>query len=543
LSTSSNVTAQPAATPPLLSRPLILLSLLALLYHTEATSSLALGPVFSQDFHLTNVQVALVTNAAVLFSALLAIPLALFVDAYRRARIPLLVLGMLVWGGLTGLRGTASGFLTLLGLCAPAGIGLASSSAPSNSYLYDVFPSRLRSRALGILGAGQAAGTFVGFLLPGILIRYLSWHFLYFGFAACALILFIPLSRLREPVSGTFDEAYHRLLGQSWWQNLRESTRLIVRSRGAMVGIVGFSAQAFGIGGIATFLTVFLVRYYASSSANADSLVAGVVLALVLGTVLGGFVDTWLGHRFGVSSHTLVAGAATLALGLLFGLAVELPSLFLFLLLSVICGMLLGVTTAPLLALIGDMVGTDHRSYAYALQVTATALCQALGALAVGSLADLFLSLRLALLLFSGIIIIIGGWIAAQSQHIAHTQEMAALELRNASAPPKPLSMTAFSTPSTYLAPGHIVALLNEQGRDQAQAIEAAAQNLGADTSVWFVSPRGFRVLIHPNLTSQPGWLFSHILPKFGMSSIPIPTRLAGIRLALQDDHAVPLST
>lgn len=549
---------------PLLRWPLILLALLALLYHAETTSSLALGPRFSQEFHLTNVQVALATNAAILFSSLLAIPLALAVDAYQRVRIPLLAVGALVWGGLTGLRGLANGFLGLLSLSALSGVGLASSTAPSSDLLCDLIPPKRRSQALGILGAGQALGVLLGFLVPGILTRFLNWRYLYVGFAACGLILMLPLLRLREPPPGPIDEALLRRPARSWWRNVRAGTFHILHNRGALVGIAGFAAQSFGIGGIATFLPIFLVRSYASSDANADSLVSGVVVALLFGTTLGGFVDARLARRYGVGSHTLVAGGATVVLGFLFGLAVVLPTLLLFLVLSVASGLLLGITTAPLLALIGDLVVGGHRSYAYALQVAIGALCQALGGVVVGELADQFHSLRLALLLFSVVVIAVGGWLAAQTQRIVRNQEATPPVVPIKAFPhplplPQPLPAVSqeppvgapgpFAVPPPLLPPEQFSPTTLSQrswtldgwGGEDAEALETAAQALGSDVSVWFFSPGGFRILVHPK-RSSPGWLYSHLLPGFGVSSIQVPSRITGILLALRECYGPPQS-
>lgn len=528
LSASSPTTSQ-AEKLPLLRWPLALFSLIALLYHTEATSSLALGPLFHQDFHLTDMQVALTTNAGVLFGALVAVPLALFADTHRQARLPFLALGMLVWGGITGLRGTAQDFYTLLLLSAPSGIGLASSAAPSSDLMCDMYPSALRSQALGILSAGQALGTLLGFLLPATLTRFLNWRLLFFLFAACALLLFLPLARLRltQPVASPQPPPL------AWWRSLREGTQHILHSRGVRVGISGYSAQAFSIGGIATFLPLFLVRYYASSPANADSLVAVVIVALLLGTVAGGFVDAALGRRFGVGSHTLVAGGATLLLGLFFGVALLLPSLLLFVLLSVASGLLLGITTAPLLALIGTVVEARHRNYAYALQMALAALGQVLGALVVGELADQVHNLQLALLLFSGVVLLVGGWIASQSRSLARSQEKISLALPLEPDVIEQQLMVVSLTPPALLVSGH---RRDMQSEDWIQAIEAAAARLGENASVSFLSAQGFRIFVHPH-PIQPDWILSHLVPGFGMNSIRVPSRRAGIRLALRDPH------
>lgn len=516
--------------------PLLLLALLLLLYHTEVTSSLALGPLFGQDFALTDIQIALVTNAPVLFSAFFAVPIAGWADTTRRLRVPLLVTGLLVWAVVTGLRGTAANFWMLLGFCIASGIGLASSAAPASSFLYDLYPARWRSQALGILSAGQALGTFAGFLLPGILTRFLSWRLLYGAFAIGALLLFLPLLRLREPLQ----EAAALLPGRSWLATLRAGSRAIRDSKGTTIGIGGFAAQSFGIGGIATFLPIFFVRYYARSSADADTLVAIVIVALVFGSVLGGVVDAKVARHYGVGSHTLVAGGATLVLGLLFGLGVILSSFVLFLLLSVVSGLLLGITTAPLLALIGDMVEAQHRNFAYALQVALAALSQLLGGLVVGSLADLLQNLRLALCLFAGLILLVGWWIAAQ--RLPRQSDSPTRELPRASGVLSPLSPSVWLAPASSLTLSVVDAAAGQTGKtiavahlglgeDQGQALEAAAQALGADTAIWFDSPYGYRILVHPRQTS--GWLISHLLPLVGIWSIPIPNRLAGIRLAL----------
>lgn len=80
-----------------------------------------------------------------------------------------------------------------------------------------------------------------------------------------------------------------------------------------------------------------------------------------------------------------------------------------------------------------------------------------------------------------------------------------------------------------------------EDIEQQAQAIEAWAQKRGPDAIVWFRSPMGGQILIHPDHNHRSSWLSTRILPVWGTAflDIPIPSRVDGIRMALTEKAQV----
>ncbi len=390
--------------------PLILLSVVALANNIDWNSLYSLAGTVQHQFHLSDTQLAMIENSPVLLSAIFGVLIAAYADRSHRLRI--VAFGMLVWAGLTGLRGLANSFVPLLVLCALSGIGYGSFAAPSTSLLCDLYSPQVRSQVLGFQGAAQYLGSFLGFLLPGLLLLILDWRLIFVAVAAFALIFFVPLLRLREPARGAL-EGYAHQPEESWWINNWQGVSSLFRTEGGRVAVFGLGIQALSIGAIGSFLAIFLTRYFVLPPSAADDVVALVVFIIVFGAAGGGILAGSLRKRVGVGSYAVVAGAATFALGLLFTLAVVLYAflgLLWFTMLTVVCGVLLGITLAPLSALVGDKTSPAHRSLAYAVQLFVATLFQACGGIGLGIISDRLHSLQGAYVLFSIVLIAVGIW-------------------------------------------------------------------------------------------------------------------------------------
>ncbi len=183
--------------------PLVVLFGLNAVDELDRTAFGILLPNIRDEFHLDNTKVlglvALVSVAALA----LQVPIAQYAD--RSRRVPLAILGAVVWALFSGLTGLATGVIMLTIARSGSSIGKAVIDPTHNSLLADYYPINSRSRVFSMHRAANAVGSFVGPLSAGLLAYAFGWRAPFLVFVIPTLVVAFIALRLREPVRGKWE--------------------------------------------------------------------------------------------------------------------------------------------------------------------------------------------------------------------------------------------------------------------------------------------------------------------------------------------------
>lgn len=133
----------------------------------------------------------------------LQVPIAQLAD--RSKRIPIAVVGALVWGLFSGLTGIAMGVIVLTVARSGSSLGKAVVDPTHNSLIADYYPIEVRAKVFSFHRSANAVGAFVGPLSAGFLAHYFGWRTPFLIFTIPTVILAILAIKLREPIRGFWE--------------------------------------------------------------------------------------------------------------------------------------------------------------------------------------------------------------------------------------------------------------------------------------------------------------------------------------------------
>ncbi len=185
--------------------PLVILFGLNAVDELDRTAFGILLPEIRESFDI-DLRTALGLVALASIAALaLQVPIAQFAD--RSRRVPLAIVGAMVWGGFSGMTGLATGIVVLTIARSGSSIGKAVIDPTHNSLIADYYPIETRSRVYSIHRAANAVGAFVGPLSAGLLAYSFGWRAPFFVFMVPTLVFAFFALRLREPIRGKWERA------------------------------------------------------------------------------------------------------------------------------------------------------------------------------------------------------------------------------------------------------------------------------------------------------------------------------------------------
>ncbi|WP_444739426.1 spinster family MFS transporter [Niveispirillum sp.] len=157
-------------------------------------------------------------TAFAVFYATFGVAFGRLADTWNRTK--LITLGLGFWSLMTTASGLARGFLPLAACRFGVGVGEASASPAAFSLLYDYFPPRLRTTALGIYSSGISIGSGLGLFLGGLILKAWADHFpdpalaplglrgwqaAFIAVGVPGIVMALWVSTLREPPRGGRD--------------------------------------------------------------------------------------------------------------------------------------------------------------------------------------------------------------------------------------------------------------------------------------------------------------------------------------------------
>ncbi|HEX6496979.1 MAG TPA: MFS transporter [Acidobacteriaceae bacterium] len=316
-------------------------------------------PLVQHEFHASDERMGALTYAFFI-TYMVAAPLTGWLGD-RVSRKPLVVAGALLWSVATLFTATVHSYGQLYFRHAVVGIGEATFSVFAPAMIADMYPERIRNRALSIFYLSIPVGAALGYLIAGQLGSAYGWRMPFLVSAAPGvLIAVLILFFVREPQRGASD----RLKATP----TRATISGMLKNPAYWTATLGMAMLVFTMGGISVWLPTFLSRVEGYSLSRANQLLGGVtVVDGILGTIVGGWMaQRWLRTNYR-ALYLVSAWSAVLtfpaALMVFFGpRSLLLPSILL-------AEFFLFLNTGPLNTAIVNSVSAVVRSFAIALNL------------------------------------------------------------------------------------------------------------------------------------------------------------------------------
>ena len=286
----------------------------------------------------------------------------------RRARPPLIALGVLIWSVATALGGFARSYATLFLARATVGVGEAAYGTIAPSLLADYYPRRYRGRVFSIFFAAIPVGSALGIQLGGLVDAHFGWRRAFFIAGVPGLLLAALALTLRDPPRGAQDaEGGWEAPRQAGWR----SYGALARNRPYVLTVLGYAAYTFALGGIVSVMPSFLQRIRGLPEIQATfRLGAATVGTGLVATLAGG----WLGDRLLArtsQAYLWLSGLATLVAAPLAFLALAVAAPAVYWTSIVAAELLLFASTGLINSAIVNVVPAATRATAVAVSILA----------------------------------------------------------------------------------------------------------------------------------------------------------------------------
>jgi len=339
---------------PARARVITLFALVLALNGADTSTVGAVAPQLEHALRIGNAKIGLLSSVTLLVGAVVTIPVGLLVD--RARRMPLLALSIILWSAASFASALAGSYSTLLLTRLALGAVAATAGPAIASLTGDYFPASERGRIWAYVLAGEVFGTAVGFIVSGSVASLIGWRAAFIVLAIPGFFLARELWRtVPEPLRGGQSHLEPGVVdlgvavaaasaradrragfaGGDWATEVEEPAvdpqkeaareaarqagaepdpRLVLRQDPRRLGlvasvryilsvpsnlllIVGSSLGYFYFGGLSTFALLFVKGRYHASQAEAELILALLVVGALVGTIVGGRVTDVLLRR------------------------------------------------------------------------------------------------------------------------------------------------------------------------------------------------------------------------------------------------------
>jgi MFS family permease len=246
------------------------------------------------EMHLSDTALGLVGGFAfVMFYSILGVPIAWLADRVNRRNI--ISLGLAFWSLMTALTGLVQNVWQLALTRFLMGAGEASSIAPSNSMLSDLYARGRRPLVLSVFSCGAGLGTLAGYMMGGWVDQHFGWRAAFYiaGVPGLLMALLFYLT-VKEPARGGAEQGMVSLAAGSFLQTLR----YLSGSRAYVFMVLGGCMMAVHLYASIIWSPAFLIRVHGLSSAETGAYVGLIRGPLgILGVLAGGVIAVRLGRR------------------------------------------------------------------------------------------------------------------------------------------------------------------------------------------------------------------------------------------------------
>jgi MFS transporter, Spinster family, sphingosine-1-phosphate transporter len=370
------------------SRPWIVLAFLTgvnLLNYIDRQVLYAVFPPIQTELGLSDTQLGLLASAFMWVYLSTAPIFGLLADRWSRPR--LMAVGVGIWSVATAFSGVVRNHAQLLLGRAAVGIGEASYGSIAPAMLSDAFAPARRGQALAVFSMAIPAGSALGYLLGGVLERWLGWRASFLIVALPGLSLTWFVNQIPDPSRG--DPLV--LVGSSAGSTAPRvgDYAKLLRTPSYVLNCLAMTSMTFAVGGLAAWVPTYLTRVRGMELAQAN-LTFGLLTLIsgVGGTMTGGWIGDRLLTRMG-SAYFLVSGVG-LALSVPCAAAVILVEDRSWVLTAIfLAELFIFLNTGPLNAIIANVSRAEVRATAYAVNIFVIhALGDAVSPTVVGMVSD-----------------------------------------------------------------------------------------------------------------------------------------------------------
>lgn len=315
------------------------------------------------ELHLTDTELGVIGSGFIIVYTAMSPVFGTLGD--RRARPPLIALGVMIWSIATTLGGFARGFMSLFIARSTVGVGEAAYGTIAPAVLADAFPYEKRGRVLGIFFAAIPVGSAAGYIIGGLVDQYFGWRAAFWIAGAPGLLLAMLLLGVKDPPRGLHDATAAATVPGTILQGYLH----LLRNRQFMLAALGYGAYTFALGGLGYWMPAFLERVRGMRHSEATVTFG----AIAFGTgIVGTFAGGWLGDFFlkrTRQSYLWVSGIATLIAAPVTFVALTNPDRSVFLPAIVVAEVLIFVCTGPVNSAIVNAVAPNERATAVGLSI------------------------------------------------------------------------------------------------------------------------------------------------------------------------------
>lgn len=272
-----------------------MLVMLSLIYAFNAVDRNLLGlliPLIKPDLQLSDTTIGLLSGFAfAAFHAAAALPIASLADRWNRRNI--IAAGLAFWSLMMVFHAAARTALQLAMARFLLGAGEATSVAPSNSIIADLFAPAQRPFALGIFSASTSIGLMIAFPLLGRLSGEYGWQasFVAAGVPGIVVALIFFLT-VREPPRGAIDAPGAPVAAVK----LGAALRRLINTRAFVLAVAAGTLSSLNMGVMHTWTPTFLSRVHDLSQAEIGGFIG---LLRGFGGLVGAIGGGWLASRLG----------------------------------------------------------------------------------------------------------------------------------------------------------------------------------------------------------------------------------------------------
>ncbi len=286
-----------------------------------------LFPAVRTALGLNYMALSVIDNIRIIFQTFSGPFWGMAADRFNRKWI--LVIGTGLWGAWTLLCGLVTTYWQLLVVRVVACIGLGCLYPAAFSMLADVFGPRRRGRAMGTISAIGMFGIVAGAFAFGEMLNVpeVGWRWAFISLGAASMLSGLVIAVLvRDPVRGAAEPELEDVITEEAAARFRfrlSGVKELLRLRTVWVNFIQGCFLLTAINALAIFYVTWLVDDRGFSEADAPLFFGGVVIALAIGSVVGGLAGDWADTRWPRYGRTLASQ---------FSIAVSLPAILYLLL-------------------------------------------------------------------------------------------------------------------------------------------------------------------------------------------------------------------
>lgn len=286
----------------------------------------------------------------------------------RKARPPLIAIGVGIWSIATALAGFARGMWSLFFARSTVGVGEAAYGTIAPALLADQFPLERRGRVMAVFFAAVPIGSAAGYVLGGLADQAFGWRAAFWIAGFPGILLSLLVLGVTDPPRGQQDDAH---APRASGTGLLATYLDLFRNTHYLLAVLGYAAYTFALGGLGFWMPAFLERTRGMSRGDATVTFGAIVIVTgFVGTFLGGYLgDLFL--RRTRQSYLWVSGIATLFAAPLTYVGLTSTNKSVYLTALVIAEVLIFMCTGPVNSAILNAVSPAERATAIGLSVLA----------------------------------------------------------------------------------------------------------------------------------------------------------------------------